>query len=73
MKSRRVYDGRFKAKVIVEHLRDHESIAELAGRYEIHPNQIKNWRSVLFRHAEEIFDDKRRKRRAEKKAHDRNL
>ena len=59
MKPRRIYEGRFKAKVVIESLRKRESLEELAKRYEIHPNQIKNWKSILLRHASEILDDKR--------------
>ena len=62
MKPRRIYEGRFKAKVVIESIRKKESLEALAKRYEVHPNQIKNWRSILFRHASEILDDKRRRR-----------
>jgi transposase len=69
MKPRRVYEASFKANVIVQHLKGHQSIEELAERYQIHPNQIKNWRSVLFRRAGEIFEDKRRKRQGRNLSH----
>jgi transposase-like protein len=62
MKPRRIYEGRFKAKVVIESFRKGESLEELAKRYEIHPNQIKNWKSILLRHASEILDDKRLRR-----------
>jgi transposase len=61
MKIRRVYENSFKAKVVIEHLRDHKSIEDLSKKYEIHPNQIKNWKSLLFARAGEIFRDRRRK------------
>lgn len=63
MKTRKTYLGEFKAKVVVELLRGKKDLIELATQYEVHPNQIKNWKSQLLRQAVEIFEDKRRKKR----------
>jgi transposase len=61
MKKRRTYSGAFKAEVVGEFLKGRMSLRELADLYEIHPNQIKNWRTLLFKRAHLIFDDKRRR------------
>ena len=39
-KSRRRLDAALKSKVALEALRNEATIAELAGKYQLHPNQI---------------------------------
>jgi putative transposase len=58
---RKQYTGDFKGKVVLEALKEERTLSELAGAYEVHPNQIKNWKSHLVGHIGELFEDKRRK------------
>jgi putative transposase len=60
MKNRKTYAGTFKAKVVTELICGRKSLTELAAQYNLHPNQIKNWKSVLLKKATMIFEDKRR-------------
>ncbi len=53
---RRNYSPQFKAKVAVAALQNHEPIAELAARFEIHPTMIHNWKRSLIDSAADIFD-----------------
>ena len=41
---RKRYDRTFKAKVVLESLKNEKTIAELASDYGVHPNQITQWR-----------------------------
>jgi len=41
---RKRYSAEFKAKVALEANRGERTINELAGRYELHPNMITNWK-----------------------------
>jgi transposase len=59
-KKRKAYAGDFKAKVVVESLKGKKSLADLALEYDLHPNQIKNWRSILLKQAGVVLKDKRR-------------
>ena len=53
---RRKHGAAFKAKVALEAVKGEATIAELAGRFEIHPNQIHAWRKALVEEAGTIFE-----------------
>ena len=42
-RKRRRYPAELKAKVALEALREEATMAELAARYDVHPNLITNW------------------------------
>ncbi|MBU1053533.1 MAG: transposase [Proteobacteria bacterium] len=66
MNNRKTYTGDFKAKVVLELINNKKSLNDLATQYALHPNQIKNWKSLFLKKAVNIFDDKRRARRPDK-------
>jgi transposase len=66
--SRRKHSPAFKAKVALEALRGDKTIAELASQYEIHPNQITQWKKTLAAEAAGIFDNGRAKKPKDEKA-----
>jgi Transposase. len=57
---RRNHAASFKAKVALEALKVDQTIVELAERYQVHPNQITDWKKQLLEHAEEIFSKDRK-------------
>ncbi|MBN1904949.1 MAG: transposase [Deltaproteobacteria bacterium] len=59
MDKRKTYSGAFKAKVVIEFLGGKIRLEELAQKYQVHPNQIKNWKTLLFKRAHLIFVDRR--------------
>lgn len=57
-KTRRKFSGAFKAKIAIEALKERESLAELAKRYEVHPNIISKWKQEFLERSGEIFEKK---------------
>jgi transposase len=52
---RRNHGAAFKAKVALEAIKGEQTIVELAERFQVHPNQITEWKKQLMEHAEEVF------------------
>ena len=49
------YDSKFKSRVALEALRGELTVAEIAGKYQVHPNQVQQWKKKLMEGASEIF------------------
>ena len=54
-RSRRSHSPAFKAKVALVAVRGEKTLAELAQQFDVHPNQITQWRSQLLEGAAGVF------------------
>ncbi len=52
---RRNHAPAFKAKVAVAALKGDKTLAELAQQFDVHPNQITQWKTQLLERAIELF------------------
>ncbi len=55
-RKRRNHSSVFKAKVALAAIRGDKTLAELAEQFEVHPNQIQDWRRKLLDSAAELFE-----------------
>ena len=50
-KSRRRFSAEFKVKVVLEALKERQSLNELAQKYQLHQNQISKWKTDFISQA----------------------
>ena len=53
---RKQYTAAFKAKVVQELLREEKGLAQIASEYEVHPTQLKNWRTIALEGMPSLFE-----------------
>lgn len=53
---RRNHSSAFKAKVAIEAIKCEQTLAELAQRFDVHPNQITDWKKQLLKNADNVFE-----------------
>ncbi|GJL54395.1 MAG: transposase [Nitrospirales bacterium] len=54
-RSRRNHSPAFKAKVALAAVKGDRTVAELVNQFDVHPNQIQDWKKQLLAKAEHIF------------------
>lgn len=66
---RKNYSGKFKTKIAVAMIREQETVAELAKKYEIHRSLLTRWKKEALEGLPDIFSIKKKA----KKNDDENL
>ena len=54
-RKRRNHSPALKAKVALAAVKGEHTLAELADQFDIHPNQIQDWKKRLVEGAEDVF------------------
>ena len=54
--SRKKFTTKFKTKVVLELLKERSSLADLAQRFEVSPQQLSNWKREFLNKAEQVFE-----------------
>lgn len=55
-RKRRNHSPTFKAQVALAAMKGDKTLAELAQQYDLHPNQITDWKTQLLERAAQVFD-----------------
>ena len=58
-RTRRRFSDAFKAKVALEAIKGVSTVAELASRHRVHPNQITQWKRQALEALPEVFGSRR--------------
>ena len=56
--TRKKHSAAFKAQVAIEAIKEQETLAELAKRFEVNPQMISNWKREFISRGPEIFSTK---------------
>ena len=59
MRKRREFTPEYKAKIVLEVLKEEKTISEIASREGIHTNQIGTWKRDFLENASRVFDQSR--------------
>lgn len=54
---RRNHSPAFKSRVALAAVRGEQTITELSQRFDVHPNQITQWKNQLLEHAAAVFEN----------------
>ena len=55
----------FKAKVALAAIKGDKTLAELAGQFDVHQNQIQDWRKQLLDQADTVFGNTQERKTAD--------
>ena len=53
--TRRIFTAEFKTKVVLEAIKERQSLSELAEHFELHPIQISQWKREFLENATKVF------------------
>jgi len=67
-KGKRQHTAEFKAKVVLEALKETLSSTELASKFEIHPTQIAKWKKQFTESIPDVFGSARERREKDDEA-----
>lgn len=58
-RTRRVFGKDFKAKVVLEALKEKETLEVLAKKYELLPTQISSWKAEAIKNISAVFNQEK--------------
>jgi transposase-like protein len=65
---RKTYDKAFKAKIALKAVRSEKTVQEIAIAYNVHPNMVSQWKTLLLENVASIFEKSGKETSAETEA-----
>jgi len=59
-RKRRNFSSSFKAKVAIESIKERDTLTELSKKFDLHPNQISNWKKEFLEQSSSVFESKKK-------------
>jgi len=56
-KNYRKHTATFKTRVVLDALKERETMSELAQRYQLHPTQISTWKKEFLDGADQVYGE----------------
>ena len=69
---RKRYSPEFKARVVLETLKEDRPLNQIAAEYEVHPNMLSTWKGSAVKGLTPLFE-RENKAQADKQIHDKQL
>lgn len=70
---RKRYTSAFKAKILLEVLKEDKTLGQIASEHGVHPTQIRNWKTQALDSLPRLFEGDEQVTRALAAAHEREL
>jgi transposase len=65
MATRRKFTSAFKTKVVLAALKEQSTMAELAQKFQVHPNQISQWKREFLDKSETVFEKESKSKKSD--------
>lgn len=62
MKNRRRHSAETKTKAVLEALKEGQTLAEVAAKYEVHPKLLAQWKQEFLENAITVFNRKKKEK-----------
>ena len=72
-RKRRKHSGQFKFKVALAAAKGDRTINEIASKYNLHPNQVSNWKKQLLTEGPVVFNSNTVRRQQDQEARETEL
>ncbi len=67
-RKRRTFSAETKAKIALEAMKGEKTVNEIAQLYEVHPNQVSQWKAEMAANASAAFDKGKRAQESEQRS-----
>lgn len=63
--TRKKYTSKFKTKVVLETIKEHSTVADLAQKHDLAPQQINLWKREFLANADSLFEGKGKSKKSQ--------